>query len=106
MARDELVPMLDEYLECIVQPVVDHGGEMLKFMGDGLLATFDLDASGDDSICRIALASAVSALRLTQELNAARTAAGKPTTGLDVALHLGDVLYGNFGRILPSSARP
>ena len=97
MARDELVPMLDEYLECIVQPVVDHGGEVLKFMGDGLLATFDLDASGDDSICRIALASAVSALRLTQELNAARTAAGKPTTGLDVALHLGDVLYGNVG---------
>ena len=97
VARDELVPMLDQYLECIVQPVVDHGGEVLKFMGGGLLVTFDLDATGEDSICRIALDSAVTALRLTRELNTVRAAAGKPTTGLDVALHLGDVLYGNVG---------
>jgi adenylate cyclase len=97
VARDELVPMLDEYLECIVQPVVDHGGEVLKFMGDGLLATFDLDTNGGESICSVALEAAVGALRLTQELNSIRAAAGKPTTYLDVALHLGDVLYGNVG---------
>ena len=97
--RDELVPMLDDYLECIVRPVIDHGGEVLKYLGDGLLATFDLSAAGQDSICRVALDSAVGALRLTDALNRARAAAGKPLTDLDVALHLGDVLYGNVGAL-------
>lgn len=99
VSRDELVPMLDEYLECMVRPVVEHGGEVLKFLGDGLLATFDLSESGQDSICRVALDSAVGALRLTQALNRTRAAAGKPTTELDVALHLGDILYGNVGAL-------
>ncbi len=40
--RDDLVPMLDDYLECMARPIVEHGGQVLKFMGDGLLATFEL----------------------------------------------------------------
>ena len=95
--RDELVPMLDDYLECIVRPIIEHGGEVLKFMGDGLLATFDLSETGQDSICRVALDTATEALKLTAALNAARAAAGKPVTDVDIALHLGDVLYGNVG---------
>ena len=95
--RDELVPMLDDYLECMARPIVEHGGQVLKFMGDGLLATFDLSDKTDDSICRDSLDAALEALQGTDELNAARTAAGKPTMGIDVALHLGDVLYGNVG---------
>ena len=97
VSRDALVPMLDDYLECIVRPVVEHGGEVLKFLGDGVLATFDLGDSGQDSICSVALESALDALRLTEALNRDRAAAGMPTTHLDVALHLGDVLYGNVG---------
>jgi adenylate cyclase len=97
MPRDELVPMLDDYLECMACPIVSHGGEILKYMGDGLLATFDLSATGQDAICRVSLDAAIEALRWTEKLNAARAAAGKPVTGLDIALHLGDVLYGNVG---------
>ncbi len=95
--RDDLVPMLDDYLECMARPIVENGGQVLKFLGDGLLATFDLSDKTDDSICRDSLDAALEALQRTDELNAAREAEGKPTMGIDVALHLGDVLYGNVG---------
>ncbi len=97
--RDELVPMLDDYLECMARPIVEHGGQVLKFLGDGLLATFDLRDKTNDSICRDTLDSALQALKLTDELNSGRRAAGKPTMEIDVALHLGDVLYGNVGAL-------
>ncbi|MEX2618261.1 MAG: adenylate/guanylate cyclase domain-containing protein [Alphaproteobacteria bacterium] len=97
LPRDELVPMLDDYLDCMASPIVSHGGEVLKYLGDGLLATFDLSATGRDSICRVSLDAAVEALQWTETLNTARRAEGKPTTQLDIALHLGDVLYGNVG---------
>ena len=89
--------MLDDYLECMARPIVENGGQVLKFLGDGLLATFDLSDKTDDSICRDSLDAALEALQRTDELNAAREAEGKPTMGIDVALHLGDVLYGNVG---------
>lgn len=97
LPREELVPLLDDYLECMVRPIVEHGGEVLKYMGDGLLATFDLRQTGQDSICRVSLDSAIEALQLTAALNRERERMGKPVTELDVALHLGDVLYGNVG---------
>jgi adenylate cyclase len=97
--REDLVPMLDDYLECMVTPVKEHGGQVLKFMGDGLLATFDLQRMKHDSICHVALASALSALQRTKDLNEARAAKGLPTMSLDVALHLGDVFYGNVGAV-------
>lgn len=95
--REDLVPMLDDYLECMVTPVAELGGQVLKFLGDGLLATFDLAGRERDTICHDALGSAVRALSLTAALNTARAAAGKPVMELDVALHLGDVLFGNVG---------
>ncbi len=95
--RDELVPMLDDYLECMARPIVQHGGQVLKFLGDGLLATFDLSDKTDDSICRDTLDAAWETLQRTDLLNAARATDGKPTMAVDVALHLGDVLYGNVG---------
>ena len=40
--RDTLVALLDDYLECMARLIVEHGGQVSKFLGDGLLATFDL----------------------------------------------------------------
>lgn len=95
--RDELVPMLDDYLECMARPIVEHGGQVSKFLGDGLLATYDLGDKAGDAICRDSLDAALEVLNGTDALNAERAAAGKPTMAVDVALHLGDVLYGNVG---------
>ncbi|MBL4720442.1 MAG: adenylate/guanylate cyclase domain-containing protein [Alphaproteobacteria bacterium] len=94
---EDLVPMLDDYLECMVEPVIEHGGQVLKYLGDGLLATFDLCDMERDSICHDALGTALMALQRTKDLNDARAAKGLPTMALDVALHLGDVFYGNVG---------
>ena len=51
--RDELVGLLDDYFECMIETLHEHGGEVLKFLGDGLLAIFKLD-DGED-VCRTAL---------------------------------------------------
>jgi adenylate cyclase len=96
---DELQATLDEYFNCMVCPLMGRGGQVLNFIGDGLLATFDLENAGKDSVCREALDSAVEALDLVKRLNAERSAAGQPVMELDLALHLGDVLYGNVGAL-------
>ncbi|MCH7864920.1 MAG: hypothetical protein IIC56_06880 [Proteobacteria bacterium] len=96
---NELLATLDEYFNCMVCPLMGRGGQVLKFIGDGLLATFDLSNAGNDSVCREALDSAVEALDLVKRLNAERSAAGQPVMELDLALHLGDVLCGNVGAL-------
>lgn len=97
LERRELAAMLDEYFEHMVPPVLDRGGQVLKYIGDGLLATFNLDGQARDSVCSGALAAACDALARVGELNARREGAGKPTMSLDIGMHLGDVLYGNIG---------
>ncbi len=94
---DRLAPMLDRYFEAMVPPIARRGGQVLKFLGDGLLATFNLDGRERDSICSDALQSAYEMIADVAEANGARRTAGLPTMDLDIALHLGDVFYGNVG---------
>ncbi len=95
--RNDLVTMLDDYLDRIATPVEARGGQVLKFLGDGLLATFALDGGDAAAVCETALAAAGDALKGVDEMNRARTAAGAPVMDLDIALHMGEVLYGNVG---------
>ena len=95
--REQLIAMLDDYLGCLVIPIEARGGQVLKFLGDGLLATFALGDSDPSLLCEDALGAAVEALARIEKVNEQRMAAGLPVTTLDVALHLGDVLYGNVG---------
>jgi adenylate cyclase len=98
MPKSELGRMLDEYLERMVAPVHRHGGQVLKFLGDGLLATFDLGPQPDcATVCATALAAAEEMLAETRAFNESREKEGLPVMPLDVAVHMGDVLYGNFG---------
>jgi adenylate cyclase len=95
--QEELVEILDAYLEAMARPVLDHRGQILKFLGDGFLATFDLEQRRGESVCVDALAAAAQLLEHFPRLNAERRAAGKKTLEFGVALHLGEVLYGNIG---------
>ncbi len=97
LPRDALIETLDDYLEVLARPVHDNGGQILKFMGDGLLATFDLTAGADAAVCRVALAAAADLRRAFPTFNATRQAAGRPVMDFGLALHLGEVLYGNIG---------
>ena len=99
LPREQVIDVLDDYLEVMARPVHDNHGQILKFLGDGFLATFDLTALDDEAVCMNAL-KAASELRTTiPRFNAERDASGRPTMDFGLALHLGEVLYGNIGAI-------
>jgi len=96
----DVVGWLNEHFDAMGDPVLERGGEILKFLGDGLLAVFPVAGSGaeiEGAACTLALAAAEDALARNAALNAGRAATGGPTLGLDVALHFGEVVYGNIG---------
>jgi adenylate cyclase len=94
-----LVATLNRYLEAIAVPITRRRGQVLKFLGDGLLATFALaDFSGEtEGAVAAALDAAEEALTRVAALKAEREASGEAALDVDIALHLGDVLYGNVG---------
>lgn len=95
--QDELVATLDDYLEAMARPVHEHGGQILKFLGDGFLATFDVSDADANTGCADALQAAREFRSGLDAFNAERRAAGARTMDVGLALHLGEVLYGNIG---------
>jgi len=95
VAPEQIIPLLNDYADIVVSAVHGHGGDVLKLIGDGTLAIF----AGDDRelACRAALAAAARARREVEKLNRARAQGGLPTTQVYLALHVGDVFYGNVG---------
>lgn len=93
----ELIALLDDCFDCMVRPLANRGGEVLKFLGDGLLAIFRTDNRRRAETCAAALSSASDALDLMELLAARRRESGLSTPGLDIALHVGTVQYGNVG---------
>ena len=87
-----LIDLLNRYFDCQVPVILDHGAEVLKFMGDGLLAIFTID-DNEAEVCKRTLAAARQARANIAGLS------GSPALGLrfGLALHIGDVLYGNIG---------
>lgn len=92
-----LIDLLNRYFDCQVPPLQEHGGEVLKFMGDGLLAIFRAAETAPDlhAACVRALAAARQA-RANLAAAAAIEGAEAPLR-FGLALHVGDVLYGNIG---------
>lgn len=90
---------VNAYFDCTINAVTDHGGEVLKLIGDGVLAIFPFEANERprDSMCAAALASAKEAFMRAKHLNVSRTQAGLPEIDFGVALHVGKVIYGNVG---------
>ncbi len=93
--RDRLLAMLDDYFESMVTTVQEFRGQVLKFMGDGLLAIFTLD--DDAESCRAALNAAECVLPRVEKLTAVRKSSGLPVSEFSIGLHLGEVMYGNIG---------
>jgi len=92
----DLIDLLNRYFGAQVPAILDHGGEVLKFMGDGLLAIFPIAADGDtDAVCRRALACALEVCTRIADLP--RKTDSKDATRFGLALHAGEVMYGNIG---------
>jgi adenylate cyclase len=83
-----VVELLNEVFETITATLRQRGGQVLKFMGDGLLATFPFDEATKEEICRQALDAAAEATQALDRLNDLRAEAGKPVATVDVKLKL------------------
>jgi adenylate cyclase len=80
------------------QAIRDHGGEILKFIGDGLLAIFPIDATTTVSLAaNHALDAARESLVAVRGLAVEPSMAGEPALEIVIALHVGTVIYGNVG---------
>jgi adenylate cyclase len=87
-----MIDLLNRYFDCQVPAILEHGAEVLKFMGDGLLAIFAI-AGNETEVCKRALAAA----RRAKANIAALAGSAMPGLRFGLALHIGDVLYGNIG---------
>ncbi|WP_372053941.1 adenylate/guanylate cyclase domain-containing protein [Tistrella mobilis] len=92
---DQVIPFLNDHVEPVVAAIHAEGGEVLKFMGDGILAVFPADDR--QAATERALAAAAAARQGLRDLARMREGAGLPSTGLYLALHVGSVFYGNVG---------
>jgi len=94
----EYLGVLNEYYETTAGTVAEHGGEVLKFIGDASLAIFPFERFGEDeNACRAALDAAIEALRKGREINRARSKNGEGPIEFGFGLHVGTVMYGNVG---------
>ena len=98
LPRDEVLAILNDYFDAVTRPVLARGGEILKFIGDSVLAIFPMkdDLDRDDK-CRTALTAAEEALEAMRDVNELRASAGKAPLGVGIGLHAGSVSYGNIG---------
>src|SRR5262249_45528638 len=93
-----LIDLLNRYFDCQVPPILEAGGEVLKFMGDGLLAIFPIATETDaGSVCRRAFSAALDARQRISTMTAPAGYAGGNAVRFGLALHVGQVLYGNIG---------
>jgi adenylate cyclase len=93
----EIVHMLNEVFETLTASLRPRGGHVLKFIGDAMLATISFEEADEKVACSRGLDAAVEALDNMKSRNLERQAAGAPFAEVDIALHVGEVLYGNVG---------
>jgi adenylate cyclase len=106
LPRDLVIATLNDYFDTIAKPVVERGGEILKFIGDAMLAIFPMTDDLDrDNKIRTALDAALAALDGLKELNELRTATGQAPLQVGIGLHAGSVSYGNIGAVQGENAR-
>ena len=93
-----LIELLNRFYDCLVPPIEAERGEVLKFMGDGLLAIFRIaDDAPADEACARALRAARQAKAKIEALPADSAAASEARLRFGLALHVGEALYGNIG---------
>lgn len=94
---EQVIEALNDCCARLVGAIHPFGGEVLKFIGDGLLAIFPISPRGARSACDAALAAVRAARKGMARLDEERVRAGSPPLPFGVGLHLGAVMYGNIG---------
>jgi adenylate cyclase len=94
-APEEMMSLLNDYSDVIISAIDEHGGDVLKLIGDGILAIFTAEDRLHAS--NAALSATIAARQGIAELNKHRAATRKPLTDMYLGLHVGNVFYGNVG---------
>ncbi len=106
MPLEDYLATLNEFFECMAGAVLDAGGEVLRFIGDAVLAIFPMPSHhvSDPTACplhreacRRALDAAREAEERLERLNQRRRELAQPALDFGIGLHVGDVMYGNIG---------
>jgi adenylate cyclase len=97
LGERRFLELLNDYFESTAGAVLEHGGEVLRFIGDASLAVFPTAGEPPREACQRAVAAARAARIRAGAANAGRVAAGLPAFAYGVGLHRGRVLYGNIG---------
>ncbi|MDH3231022.1 MAG: adenylate/guanylate cyclase domain-containing protein [Alphaproteobacteria bacterium] len=106
MPVEDFFRSLNDFFDCTAGAVLEHGGEVLTYIGDAVLAIFPIDGterplgeacSREEGACAAALAAARDARARVDALNERRERAGESPLHFGLALHVGDLMYGNLG---------
>ena len=92
--RDDVIDLLNGYFDAMSEPIARHGGEILKFIGDGLLAIFPLS---EPQACANLLHAVTEARQAMTALNQKNGETGRAPLNYGIGVHVGDVMYGNIG---------
>jgi adenylate cyclase len=92
--RDDVIELLNGYFDAMSEPISRHGGEILKFIGDGLLAIFPLS---QPDACANLLHAVTEARQAMVALNEQNGETGRAPLNYGIGVHVGDVMYGNIG---------
>lgn len=92
--RDDVIDLLNGYFDAMSEPIARHGGEILKFIGDGLLAIFPLS---QPQACASLLHAVTEARQAMAALNEKNNETGRAPLNYGIGVHVGDVMYGNIG---------
>lgn len=92
--RDDVIDLLNDYFDAMSDPITRHGGEILKFIGDGLLAIFPLH---EPNACANLLRAVTEARGAMVALNERNRTTGRAPLNYGIGVHVGDVMYGNIG---------
>ena len=98
LPRDAIIALLNDYFTIMGGAVTGAGGEVLKFMGDGMLAMLPIASAGERmAVAARAIEAAVAAQRMIAALNLMRVTVEEPSLRFGLALHVGEVMFGNIG---------
>jgi adenylate cyclase len=92
--RDDVIDLLNSYFDAMSEPIAKHGGEILKFIGDGLLAIFPLS---EPAACANLLNAVSEARQAMLALSENNSVTGRAPLNYGIGVHVGDVMYGNIG---------
>jgi adenylate cyclase len=98
LAGSQVIAMLNAVFDAQAKAIASHGGEILKFIGDGLLAIFPIE-KGDMAAAAAcnALTAATEAVEAVRGLTSDPSLLGEPPLEIVIALHIGTAIYGNIG---------